>query len=380
MVTYQNCWDGSLIPSTSVCPSQYKVCSNGTSIPVNQTCFVPPTPIYVPPTVVKFNNVVTSVVTQITNTSGRCNGIGLIANSVPSTGWFEYGETANLGRQTAQAHIGNSATAPFSNVLASLKPTTKYYCRAVMQNQYGIVKGEIVSFITKSKAVTYVKPVSAPAKKTAVKKNVITCSDGSTIPVKNEGAATLINKGEKLISLSIEKGEGKMVADAVVGYKVSYKNLSDSRLTGVIFKVTLPQEIAYMGSSVGTYDEATRVVTLNQDTLDPYTEGMILITGKINKDAPVGKSIVTNVYAAYTVPSTHTQDEVTAYVVGSIVPATDMSKIDTGAKKVVGASSSQGFMPNSLIEWLALTAILFIIFILGRSVYASYKDEGEVSH
>jgi hypothetical protein len=86
------------------------------------------------------------------------------------------------------------------------------------------------------------------------------------------------------------------------------------------------------------------------------------------------------VYALYTVPGTKTQDEVTAYVIGSIVPATDISNKDTGAKKVIGISDGRGFMPNSLIEWLALLAILFIIFILGRSIYASYKEDEDSKH
>lgn len=76
------------------------------------------------------------------------------------------------------------------------------------------------------------------------------------------------------------------------------------------------------------------------------------------KDAPIGKTIVANVYAAYTVPGTATQDEVTAYVVGSIMPSTAYANQDTGANKVIGAPSDRGFMPNSLIEWLALLAIL----------------------
>ena len=379
VVTYQTCWNGSVIPATSQCPQQYKICANGTSVPVNQACYVASTPVVIAPPVVKFNNVVTSIVTQITNTSGRCNGIGLIANNAQSTGWFEYGETVNLGRTTASAQIGSAATAPFSNVLANLKPTTKYFCRAVMQNQYGVVKGEIVSFVTKEKATTYVKPVVTPVKKPVTKKpvtsNVITCSDGSTIPVKNESAATLINQGEKLVALQIEKTDGKLSSGSVVHYKVSYKNLVDSRLTGVVVKVVLPQEITFNSATVGNFDEVTRTLTLNQDTIDPYTEGTILITGTVIKDAPLGKTIITNVYAVYTVPGTKTQDEVTAYIVGSIVPAVDISNKDTGAKKVVGASSSHSFMPSSLIEWLALLAILFIIFILGRSIYASYKEE-----
>ena len=75
-------------------------------------------------------------------------------------------------------------------------------------------------------------------------------------------------------------------------------------------------------------------------------------------------AIITNAYVAYTVPGTNTQDEVTAYVIGSIVPNTEISKSDTGAKNVIGQNVGKGFMPSTLIEWLALLAIVFIIFIL----------------
>ena len=382
IVVTQTCWDGSVIPATSVCQAQYKVCANGTSVPVSQNCFVTSTQVYTHPEVVTFNNVVTSVVTQITNISGRCNGIGLVANGAPSTGWFEYGETANLGRTTASAQIGSSTNAPFSNVLASLKPNTKYFCRAVMQNQYGLVKGEIVSFVTKTTAVKYVKPVIVTKMQTRspVKKNEIVCSDGSTVTVKSESTASLINQGQKLLAVQIEKVDGKLSSGEIVHYKVNYKNLADSRLTGVVVKVTLPQEVMVTNATSGNYDEQSRTLTLNQDLIDPYTEGTILITGTVVHNAPIGKTIVTNVYAVYTVPGTKTQDEVTAYVIGSIVPTIDSINKDTGVKKVVGISDGKGFMPNSLIEWLALLAILFIIFILGRSIYASYKDDEATKH
>lgn len=387
VVVTQTCWNGAVIPATQACAPQYKTCANGASVPVTQTCYVPSTPVYVPPQVVKFNNVVTSIATQITNTSGRCNGIGLIANNAQSTGWFEYGDTPSLGKLTASATIGSASTAPFSNVLANLKPSTKYYCRAVMQNQYGIVKGEIVSFVTTKTVTTYVKPVTTVKKPvtttkpvTPVKKNEVVCVDGTTVKVTNQSASTLINKGEKLVTLQIDKVDGTLSSGSVVKYKVSYKNLVDTRLAGFVVKVTLPQEIIFSSTNAGTYDEMTRTITLNQDTIDPYTEGIILISGTVMKDAPLGKTTVTNAYAVYTVPGTTTQDEITAYVIGSIVPTVDTTNKETGAKKVVGVSSEKGFMPNSLIEWLALLAILFIIFILGRSIYASYKEDGTSAH
>ena len=380
-IIYQTCWNGTTVPTTSICPAQFKICANGTSIPVNQTCYITPTYIPVtPPVVTRFNNVVTSVATEVTLTSGRCNGIGLIANNALSNGWFEYGETTALGRTTASASIGSSVTAPFSNLLTNLKPSTKYYCRAVMQNQYGTVKGEIVAFTTKSKAVVYVKPVTPTKKVTKTVKKEIICSDGSIVSVGSLSSASLINRGEKLVAVQMEKLRGNLSAKETVSYRLSYKNLSDSRLTGVVIKVTIPQEISFLASSVGNYDEATHMLTLNQDSIDPYTEGVIEWTGRVIKEAPVGKSIVTTSYVVYSVPGTNVQDEVTAYVVGSIVPTSNLSNADTGTKKVIGIGNDRSFLPNNLIEWLALIAILFIIFILGRSIYASYEKDKEGSH
>lgn len=386
--SYQTCWDGSVIPSTSMCSSQYKTCPNGAIVPVGQVCYIT-TPSITLPTRVAFNNVVTSLATGVTNKEGRCNGIGLIANNASSFAWFEYGETSNLGRSTAQAAIGSSHTAPFSNLLTNLKPSTTYYCRAVMQNQYGLVKGEIVSFTTKASATTYIAPAiktkTVTSSKTTTKavttkkENEVVCADGTTVTVKSGSTASLLKEGNKLATLEIVKVSGKISSDEVVKYKVAYKNNTDSRLSGVVVKVKLAEEIKLFESNQGLYDENTRTITLNQDTLDPYAEGAILFSGIVTKTAPLGKTIVNNAYLSYTVPGTTMQDEVTSYVIGSVVP-NENGGADTGAKKVIGAGDGKGFLPGSLIEWLALVAILFIIFILGRSIHASYKEGGDGHH
>lgn len=378
-VVYQTCWDGSVIPNTSICQSQYKMCSNGTSIPINQTCYVAPTPVYVPPVVIKFNNVVTSVVTQITNNSARCNGIGLIAQGAQSTGWFEYGQTANLGRTTSPAIIGSSATAPFSNVLSNLQPTTTYFCRAVMQNQYGIVKGEIVKFTTKTKATTYVQP--APTKTTVkkvVKKDEIICSDGSVISVNSQTSAGMLNQGQKLIAVQMEKITGDLTVGGNVSYRLSYKNLSGTSLSGVIIKVVIPEEISLTDVPMGSYDEATHTMTFSGVSVNPYSENVINWSGTVKKEASIGKTIVTTAYVLYTIPGTQVQDEVTAYTASSIIAGQDIQKV-SGANHVIGAGVGS-FLPSSLVEWLALIAILFIIFILGRSIAASYKKGDEAHH
>ena len=391
-VTYQTCWDGSTIPLYSVCPAQYKTCANGTSIPVNQTCYYAPrpapAPAPVPAPVIKFNNVITSVTTEITKSSARCNGIGLIAAGAQSTGWFEYGETANLGRETGKANIGSSPTAPFSNVLANLKPSTTYYCRAVMQNQYGTVKGEVVSFKTKATAVSYVKPVTTTKKTTTTttktatvaKKSQIICIDGTIVSGGSVTTTNLLNSGQKLVSLQMEKVSGSLSAGGNVNYKLGFKNLSDEALKNVTIKVTVPTEVTFTQASSGTFDPSTRTLTTVVPSLPAGAEGSIGWTGTVGNNVAVGTPVAMTGYAGYTVPGTDAQDEVTAYTTGTIVPPTK-GGADAGAKNVVGATSTErGFLPDSLVEWLALIAIIFIIFILGRSVYVSYKEDRGSHH
>jgi hypothetical protein len=256
-----------------------------------------------------------------------------------------------------------------------------------MQNQYGLVKGEIVSFTTKAKAVTYVKPVATKVivknkvvSKPVVKKNEITCSDGSVITLKSESSATLINSGKKLVTLEMDKVSGVVSQDGSVVYKIAYKNLSDGEVSNVVMQVTIPQEIEFISSTNGTYDPTTRILTVNKTTLDPYEEGVVTWTGKVMKSAAVGKTIVITGYASYTIPGTQTTEEVTSYTVSTIVTGTSVS---TSSNTTDGKTqtSDRGFLPDTLIEWLALIAILFIISILGRSMYISYNQkEGEQAH
>ncbi len=491
-VYYQTCWNGTTIPTTSVCPSQYKVCANGVSVPVDQSCYktcsngstVPDyqtcyrtcsngttvlesqacpyiaqlpwvdlsinttqvphggnatltwvsqnasyctatngwvgaqplsgsevrynigqatmyvitcynsvgqsatdsVTVYTSAVNVKFNNVVTSPVSQITHTSARCNGVGLIANNVPSTGWFEYGETSNLGRDTSKTSIGSAATAPFSNTLTNLKPSTTYYCRAVMNNQYGTVKGEIVRFTTKAKATTYVAPVTVkrPVTKKPLTKNEFICADGSIATLQSVSTTKLVTSGQKLVNLTLESTSGELAISQEVSYRLVYRNISDTELSNAVIEVSIPSDITFISATAGSYDSMSKTLTVTRPRIGANEEAVISWTGKVAKNAQVGKTVVTTAHIVYTIPATGTasqiQEEVSAYIVGTILSDTSSNKAasTTGAKHVIGAGNGQSFLPDSLIEWLALIAIIFIILVLGRSIAASYA--GDKSH
>jgi hypothetical protein len=92
--------------------------------------------------------VVTHLPENITTTSATLKGLALPGGNITTNGWFEWGETISLGKETIHNNIGNSTSMNFFESLSGLSPNTIYYYRAVIQNQRGLNKGNILSFRT----------------------------------------------------------------------------------------------------------------------------------------------------------------------------------------------------------------------------------------
>lgn len=121
---------------------------------------------------------VTIAATNIGNSSARLNGFGLINNGVYNNGYFEYGTTTAFGNTTAAKNIGNMLSNPFYESLFNLESGTIYYYRAVITNQYGISRGEILSFRTGS-PVTSKSAATTTDTKDAVKDGATTIQQGA---------------------------------------------------------------------------------------------------------------------------------------------------------------------------------------------------------
>ena len=382
----QVCFDGSVISAYAVCPSPYKVCPDGSLVNRNAYCPVMPVPVI--PVAPEINSVITSIPTQIANTSARCNGIGLIPNNTPSVAWFEYGTNPTLGSRTATANIGSANTSPFTNLLTNLKPSTEYFCRAVMANERGTVRGEIVSFTTKKTAVYYpvatktVVPKKTTKAVTPVKKEVI-CSDGSVIEgtgeVDGKDGISMLEMGQKALSLSLVKTKGDISPGSLVSYFFSFKNDSTSNLVNAKVSVLLPEEMTLLKASLGSYDPRTRELTVAFPVMTPGQSASLEMEIGIAKESMVGKSIAVQAHASYTLPPKTANgkaltDEVTAYSVATIVSA-PLSAVPVKEEEKKTEKGTNSFLPNTIVEWVALFAILLIIIVLVRSIRESYKTK-----
>lgn len=313
------------------------------------------------------HGVVTDLVSKITQTSAQCNGIGLISGKVNSNGWFEYGTTMDLGYVTNSANIGSYSETPFSNIISGLKPDTRYYCRAVMSNKDGIYKGKIVSFTTLAKSktvITYPKP--KPEKKPQTKTEFY-CADGSIAVAKTVLVGETINAGGKLLKVTIERSIQDLTQGATLNYRITITNIADTNIEDVEAKIVIPEEMSFVDATT------TNGITVHGNTITvPIGElakgqnKIFILPVKISDKAEVGKSVITTVYASYTLPVKGDQivkDEVSSYMVGNIVANGDNNSSTTHHSTLASI-----LFPQTLLGWLILFAVILILVVLIRNI------------
>jgi uncharacterized repeat protein (TIGR01451 family) len=367
----QTCWNGAVIPVNQTCPAQYQTCWNGIVIPLTQACPVKTTTTVVVTTVeIRNHSAITDLATKVGATSAECNGVGLIAGGISSVGWFEYGSTLDVNNTTNSASIGSSSHASFSNMITGLKPNTTYYCRAVIANKDGTYRGKIVSFKTlgeTKKKVIYAAPKATTKTKPKTKIEFV-CSDGSIAVARTVEIANTINAGGKLISVNIERNTPNLNQGAIVNYRITLTNNSDTALTGVEAKIVLPSELSFVdATSTGGVTIKDNVMTVPISNMNAKEVKTFILPAKVANSAEIGKTVVTTVYVSYNLPVTGPEvvkDEVSAYMVANIVGGDEVADGKASDKK----SLASMLFPQSLLGWLVLFAIILIIVVLVMNI------------
>ena len=291
--------------------------------------------------------VVSTPAIVISQTMAKVNGLIIDNGNEQVTAWFEYGPTLAFGNTAQSINLGNVSSQAFSSVLNNLEPGMIYYFRAVAQSSNGIIKGDILTFKTSSVVVpSGGNPSNPPV----------------TPPANNPVSNTSLSK---YISLKIETRFENLSAGDAADYDITYKNISNKKIENAILRITLPKEISFNKASEGFFSDSDNTLTVKIDSLDAGKENKISISSLVSKGVKDKDVLVTTATFVYPSPASLVKENVVAYVLNNIV-----------AKNLLPAASifgNGGFLPNTLTEWLLLTASIFALIFFGRKFYAQIK-------
>ena len=288
---------------------------------------------------VDFNTpfVVTTVVTNVTGSSAKLNGLLTNDGNSSTTGYFEWGSTNSLGLTTTDQSLGLGDGIAFGNFIVGLQPTTIYYYRACARNLGGTVCGDTLSFRTVSTVIPGPTVVPGPT--------VISVGSGGG--------------GNSRIMLEITSPYDNSCPSDINDYTVKYKNISGRTLTDVILRVTLPSDVTFRRASQGDFTESDNTLTVELNELSVNEEGEVFISGDVTYGVSDEDIIVATAVMAYTYQTTLGQEDAIAYKIHDVTRCGN----SLGAFALFGAD----FLPNSFLGWIILIiAILLLILVTRR--------------
>ncbi len=293
-------------------------------------------------------NVVTTIATNITQTSAQVNGLITSTNYGNATTYFEYGTNVNLGMRTSSRPTGGNSY--FNEYLSNLSPNTIYFFRAVGEGSNGVSRGAIEVFRTAGYNNNW--------------NNNNTNTTNTNTRIIRE---TVVEQGNTVygslspIMLRIENRYQTIGVGDVIDYTVYYKNISISRLTNPMVQVYVPKGVIITNSSRGTFSNESRTLSVPIADLNPNDEGVIYLQAVVEElDANLAQ-IVTTAVLIYTNPN-GAQENAMAYVLNN-------PKVLNGNNLGASAFFFGNILGLSLIGWLLLIILIMLLILLSRSYY-----------
>jgi len=294
-------------------------------------------------------NVITTVATNISQTSASLNGLLTSSNSNSQNVYFVYGTTVNLGHKTQGRTVSGNSN--FSDYLTNLNPNTIYFFQAVSENANGISRGAIEVFRTLAYANTNTNT------------NTTNTTNRTTIVQGN----TVYGSSSPLM-LEIQNRYQTLNTGDIVDYTVYYKNISRSVLYNPMVQVYIPKGITVTNFSAGTYSEDNRTLSVPIQDLKPEEEGIIYIQARVGTVDSNLAQIVTTAILVYTNPN-GAQENAMAYVLNN--PGNRLNS--QGASAFFG-----GLLGLSLVGWLIVIILILLIVLITRSYFNKQPDHTTV--
>ncbi|MFC1775274.1 hypothetical protein ACFLY0_00220 [Patescibacteria group bacterium] len=280
---------------------------------------------------------ITNLAINIGQTSARLNGLAIVTGNQFTNGWFEYGRTQSLGNRTSSEGLGTAPSMSFKYSMFGLSSNTTYYYRAVVQNNNGTDYGDILTFRTNSVIVT--PPPSTKVRAVSIEKEL----------------ENLSNPNGNDVSVEALRGD-------LVRFTITVENTGDYKLEDVDIKDRVPYYLEFANAEdENTNDPQREVVWFVGDML-PGDREEVTLDMIVTAEAKID-STIENVAQIESKRLTKTSNEVEIEVVDK-----------TSTLAAATFFGGNGFLPDSLIEWLLLIILIFILIILSRVSYG-YLEE-----
>ncbi len=142
--------------------------------------------------------VITLISSFVTSDTAKLKGLALPGSTIKTEGWFEFGKTQTLGKQTLHRNVSNDTRSiTFWDTITKLSPNTIYYYRAVITNVNGTSYGNILKIRTNKQYIIKKQIQVAHQKSTKVKKEQVAIKK-STL-AKSSLASTIASNSSKFM-------------------------------------------------------------------------------------------------------------------------------------------------------------------------------------
>src|ERR1035437_6054200 len=283
-------------------------------------------------------SVSTGNATNITPMNATFNG-SVNTGGISGNAWFEYGTDVNFGNSTTlnAFDFNSSFSGSYSTNVSGLTANTIYYFRAVGQNSYGKVYGNIISFAT----------------------------NFSTAGYNNSMAPTAVTTSGAILSDNTAQFNGLVLTG------------NTSKADGWFEWGTTPA----LGNITPTTPVGGAPAIRHTNTitgLDPGTTYYFrsVAQNSYGRSEGVIMSLVTS-GSAQAVQQNTTATKTPAKITNTNTTAVDKNPnaSPTPSNSQLGASAAGAgsFLPNSLFGWMILFILILLLFILSKHLHSQFK-------
>ena len=294
---------------------------------------------------------------SVSQTSASLNGT-VYPNGYAINAWFEWGTSSTLGNTTAaQSLINTTAYSSYTYALTALTPNTAYYFRAVAQNAYGTVYGQIISFTTHTSGGAINNSSNSGSSSGGGLSSIFKGTSSATPKPVDPGA----------LNLSSSLNRTQPWAGSKIEYTVSYTNTGAGTLAAMAATVELPFEMQYISSDIALREQNGNILTFDLPSLKGRKDTSFVITGVIKESADIGSSLTFKATMDYTDATNKRHSKETS--VNAVVVAAN--KAPSLLALVFGGAS------GSVSQWLLMVTAFLAALAIYNGVRRAISGFGE---